>query len=320
MPFPSDEKIMATAGKVVEGLQGIFGKHPGMRPAHAKGFLLTGSFDPTPEAAKLSIAHHLTAPSTPIIVRFSNSTGIPAIPDTDPNADPRGMAIRWNYPNSAGGKRVHTDLVVQSVPFFPTRTGEEFLEFLTAIASTPPDSEHPNNLDKFVGSHPSTLAFVSAPKPVPTSYAKQQYWSVTAYTLIDAEGKETFVRYHVGPVTGLETLSPEEVAAKGPNFLHEEMAERIKTGPQSFKLHAQIAERGDVTDDATVHWPESRKVVDLGMITIDTMLSEEESLKEERYLIFDPIPRVPGVGPSADPLLEMRAAIYLISGNQRRAA
>ena len=128
------------------------------------------------------------------------------------------------------------------------------------------------------------------------------------------------MRYHVEPVTGVETLNADEVAAKGPNFLHEEMADRIKTGPQSFKLHAQIAEAGDVTDNATVHWPESRKVVELGTITINTMLSKEESLKEEKYLIFDPIPRVPGLGPSADPLLEMRAAIYLIGGKQRRAA
>jgi len=41
------------------------------------------------------------------------------------------------------------------------------------------------------------------------------------------------------------------------------------------------------------------------------------------YLIFnegDPIPRVDGIEASADPLLELRAAVYLISGRRRRAA
>lgn len=176
---------MKTAGALVEGMQGIFGKYPGMRPgespittarmsgelmytaAHSKGFLLTGTFKPTPEAGKLSIAHHFTAASTPIIVRFSNGTGLPTIPDTDPNCDPRGMAIRFNYPNDASGRRVHTDIIAHSVPFFPTRTGEEFLELLGAIATSPPDAEHPNNVEKYAGSHPATLAFIQAPKPIP---------------------------------------------------------------------------------------------------------------------------------------------------------
>lgn len=318
MPFPNDETIIKTAGSVVEGLQTVFGKHPGFRPAHAKGFVLKGTFTPTPEAASLSIAHHFTAPSTPIVVRFSNSTGIPAIPDTDPNADPRGIAIRFDYPNDANGRRVHTDLVAHSVPFFPTRTGAEFLEFLQAIAASSQETEHPNSVEKFVGSHPATLAFVQAPKPVPTSFARQQFFSVSAYTLIDSAGKETFVRYHITPEHGVQTLTPEEVAAKGPNFLHEELTARLKGGPVKFKLSVQIADEGDVTDDATVHWPEGRKVVDLGTIVIEA--EDPNSDATAKNLIFDPIPRVPGVGPSADPLLEMRAAIYLISGRQRRAA
>jgi catalase len=39
-----------------------------------------------------------------------------------------------------------------------------------------------------------------------------------------------------------------------------------------------------------------------------------------RRIIFDPIPRVDGIAPSNDPLLELRAAIYLLSGRRRRQA
>lgn len=230
------------------------------------------------------------------------------------------MAIRFSYPDDIYGRRVHTDLVIHSVPFFPTRTGAEFLELLQAIATSPPEAEHPNNVEKYATSHPATLAFIRAPKPIPASFATQQYWSVTAFTLIDADGKVTFVKYHVTPDAGVQTLESETAKTMGENFLHEEMKSRIKTGPQTFTLTAQIAEGGDITDDTTVHWPETRKVVTLGKLTIDYMMPDEESLKEQKYLIFDPIPRVPGVGPSADPLLEMRAAMYLISGKQRREA
>jgi catalase len=45
-----------------------------------------------------------------------------------------------------------------------------------------------------------------------------------------------------------------------------------------------------------------------------------DDVAEQKHLIFDPIPRLAGIEPSDDPLLELRAAIYLISGRRRRAA
>ena len=56
------------------------GVHPGYRPAHAKGLMCSGTFTPSPEAAKLTHAPHANQPSTPVTVRFSDSTGLPMIP------------------------------------------------------------------------------------------------------------------------------------------------------------------------------------------------------------------------------------------------
>jgi catalase len=131
MPLPTDEKILALSNALLQKFDALFGVHPGFRPAHAKGIMLHGSFTPSPEAATLSKAPHLNRPSTPATVRFSNSTGIPVIPDNDPNADPRGCAIRFHLAD-----RVHTDIVAHSTNAFPARTGEDFLEFLSAIAAT----------------------------------------------------------------------------------------------------------------------------------------------------------------------------------------
>jgi hypothetical protein len=38
---------------------------------------------------------------------------------------------------------------------------------------------------------------------------------------------------------------------------------------------------------------------------------------QQKRIIFDPIPRVDGIEPSEDPLLELRAAIYLLSGRRQ---
>src|SRR5579863_6552519 len=117
---------LALAEQLLDALDTLFGLHPGHRPAHAKGLMCTGVFTPSPEAAKLTRAPHAHRPSTPVTVRFSNSPGVPTIPDNDPQqSGPRGMAVRFHLAD-----HVHTDLVAHSANGFPVRTGEEFLEFL----------------------------------------------------------------------------------------------------------------------------------------------------------------------------------------------
>ena len=100
--------------------------------------------------------------------------------------------------------------------------------------------------------------------------------------------------------------------------MQKELPERLASGKIGFKLVAQIAEDGDNVNNATVHWPKERKVVELGSVSLESIV--EDHLKESKNVIFDPVPRVEGIEPSDDPLFEMRAAVYLISGKQRRAA
>lgn len=333
MPMPCDEQIVATAQDVLGLLKDVFGKHPGFRPgihhkhiltslrtnsnsAHAKGVLLTGSFEPTPEAASLTKAYHFNN-TVPVTARFSDSTGIPVIPDNDPNASPRGFAVRFNLPEK-NGRRVHTDIVGHSTPFFPVQTGKQFGEFLTAITQSPPGTASPTPVEQFVGSHPGTLAFVSAPKPFPISFATEGYYMLNAFKFIAADGKETWIRYIWEPVAGLTYLSDEEAKAKSPNYLKEELTERVGSGPIAFKLLAQIGEDGDITDDIQAYWPAERKKVELGTLTLDSFV--EQDAAEQKKLAFDPIPRTEGIEPSADPILEFRAALYLMSVRERRAA
>jgi catalase len=275
--------------------------------------LINGTFTPSAEAGKLSSAPHFNDPSTPISVRFSNSTGLPNIPDNDPNAEPRGIAIRFHL-----GPRRHTDIVSHSTPFFPVKTGAEFLEFMTAIASSPPGGPSPSPVEQFIGSRPYTLAFVQAPKPAPSSYAREAYFGVTAFKLLDADGNATTIRYRIVPDLGVESLESEALKEKDVDYLQEEIEARLQEGPVTFRLVAQIAEAGDIVDDATVHWPATRSLVELGSVKLESIVKDQA--KEQKYIIFDPIPRVRGVEPSDDPLLEFRAAVYLISGRERRSA
>src|SRR5438067_11066264 len=263
MPLPSDEKLLALANNLLAQFDQIFGMHPGFRPAHAKGVLLRGTFTPAAGATELTRAPHVQRASVPVTVRFSNSTGLPMVPDTDPNADPRGIAIRFHL-----AEHVHTDIVAHSTDGFPTRTGDEFLEMLKALAtsdlSAPSDPAKPKPIEVFLGSHPAALRFVQTPKPAPSSFAREVFVGVTAMEFINAQGKRQFGRYRVVPDAGLEHLDADAVKGKAPNYLFEEISERVKQGPVRFGIKVQLADPGDVADDATVHWPEDRRVVDFG--------------------------------------------------------
>ena len=313
MPLPKDERIVALATDLLQQFDQIFGVHPGFRPAHAKGLMLTGGFIPSSGAQALTKAPHVSRASTPVIARFSNSTGLPQLPDSAPEANPHGLAIRFNL-----AEHVHTDIVSHSTDGFPTRDGNEFLEFLRALAASGPDVPSPKPVEQFLGSHPAALAFVQTPKPSPSSLARESYYGVTAFAFTNGEGQTRFGRYRILPELGNDFLSEDQVAGLKENYLYDELAGRISKRPVRFRILVQIADAEDTVDDATVHWPESRKLVELGTVELSQVVPD--TLAQQKHIIFDPIPRVDGIEPSADPLLELRAAVYLLSGRRRRAA
>ena len=313
MPLPTDEKLIALSQELLNQFDAIFGLHPGFRPAHARGIMLTGTFTPAPEAASLTRAPHLTRPSTPVTARFSSSTGLPLLPDSDPSANPRGLAIRFNL-----AEHVHTDIVSHSTDGFPTRTGEEFLELLRAVAASDPAKPSPSPLESFLARHPAALAFVQTPKPSPASFAQEAYFSVSAYRFINREGISRYGRYRITSEAGIEHLDDATTKSKEANFLFDELTRRIAAGPVSFQILVHVAQEGDVVDDATVHWPEDRPLIPFGKLVLNALVPD--NYREQKRIIFDPIPRVDGIEPSADPLLELRAAIYLLSGRRRRKA
>ena len=95
-----------------------------------------------------------------------------------------------------------------------------------------------------------------------------------------------------------------------------DIAAKLQLDPDGQVARA-IATR-DTWSGITVQWPAERKVVELGTVTLTEKVADDAH--EQKNIIFDPIPRLDGIEPSDDPLLELRAATYLISGRRRRAA
>jgi len=317
---PSGEKRMpiatlanpVLAQKLLDAFDQLQGLHPGFRPAHAKGLMCSGTFTPSPEAANLTRAPHANRPSTPVTVRYSDSTGLPNIPDNDPvRSGPRGFAIRFNL-----DEHLHTDIVAHSFDGFPVRTGEEFLEFLGAAAAA--GAGRPEVIWAFLAAHPNAKRFVEAPKPIPTSFAREAFFAVTAFKFTNSSGVSRHGRFRIRPGAGTEYLSNEEAAAKSPNFLFDELGPRLAKQPVKLAVLVQMAEPGDDVADASTTWPASRTELPFGTVTLTARVDEQAP--ERRKIIFDPLPRVDGIDPSGDPLTQVRADLYLLSGRRRRAA
>ena len=315
MPLTTDEKILALSRETIEVFdRANGGVHPGFRPAHAKGVLLKGTFTPSSEAASLTRAPHLQRSSTPVTVRFSDFAGIPSVADNDPQgASPRGFAVRFHL-----AEHVHTDIIAHSVDDFPARTAEGLVEFLNALIATDPAGPHPNAIEQFLAAHPAAMTFVQIPKPIPSSFAKESFFAVSAFKFTNPDGVSHYGRYRVLPVAGNEYLDETEAARRGPDFLFDEIKERVAKEPVRFRIVMQLADEGDTVDDATVRWPEDRPQLAFGEINLQEITPNNAG--EQRQIIFDPIPRVDGIEASADPLFEPRANVYLMSGRRRRAA
>jgi catalase len=308
--FAENDQKSTPAG-LVDALNGVFGKQTDNRAVHAKGIVLEGKFTPSPEAAALSNAPHLQGTAVPVTVRFSDFAGVPAIPDSDPNASPRGMAVKFHLPDGSD-----TNIVTHSYNGFPTATADEFQQLLIALAASGPDAPKPTPLEKFFETHPIAKTFLTAEKPAPVSFGTLPYFGVNSFKFTDAKGDVTYVRYRLEPEAGAQYLTKDQLAAAGPNYLVEEIGKRVGDGPVRFKYIAQVAEEGDKIDDPSIAWPDSRKTVELGVIEIDKV--DADSATAERALIFQPTAVPAGIEP-ADPMISARSAAYAVSFGRRHA-
>ena len=306
-PAASRADDAALVTQIVDTFYKIYGIHPGFRVNHAKGVVAEGSFVATPAAAALSRAALFDGSRIPVTVRFSNDGGIPNIPDGTPS-NPKGMAIKFHMP---GGAEV--DMVILGTKFFPVATGEDFRDLLVAISESPADAPKPTPLDQFTASHPRFPA-AFATGTTPDSFADQEYRGMNAFIFVDKAGHRQAVRYIMAPEKAVR-LSVAEAAKKPPNFLVDELPERIAKRPVVFHFEAQIAEPGDQTTDPSQPWPDSRKVVDLGVLTLDKPVAD--SLEAQKKLLFLPVRLTDGIELSDDRLPVIRSEVYALSFARR---
>jgi catalase len=280
------------------------------RFVHAKGIVVQGSFQPSPDATSISRAAHLQGGSVPVTVRFSDGAPDSTVADTSPDAAPRGMAIRFDIGRG-------TDIMAIDHNGFIVGNGEEFLALQKAIAATDSSHPHPWPIEEFLASHPSALKFVRDLKSLPASFLTDSYYSNNALVFVNSNGQKQAGRYQIIPESGPQYLDDVEAKSKSPNFLSDDLTFRLAKAPARFHLLLQVAAPRDQTNDGSVVWPDDRKKLELGIITITSVVAD--SAAAERKLAFDPTHLIDGIELSDDPLPALRSRVYVYSVAGRHA-
>lgn len=297
--------------EIFETMLKVHGVKPGYRVVHAKGIVCQGTFTPSKDAATLSRAGHFQDVSVPVTVRLSDGNPDPIIPDNTPNAGPRGMAIRFKLPNGDD-----TDIIALSVNGFAVSTGEEFLALQKAVAATDPTKPHPWPIEGFLGTHPNALRFVKGTQVVPASFATESFFAQDAFIFVNKAGVKQAVRYQIIPFAGQHDLSDEEAKTKPEGFLFDDLKTRLAAGPIQYHLVVQLPNAGDPTKDPSIIWPADRKTVDMGTISIISVVPNSDAA--EAALAFDPTDLTDGIELSDDPFPSLRSKVYALASSYRQ--
>jgi catalase len=259
----------------------------------------------------LSSASAFSGQNIPVIVRFSVGGGNPKAADNVKSQ--RNLALQFNLP---GGETWQMGNI--SAPVFGSSTPAQLLGRLESLQPDPSTkAPNPEKVKAFAEANPEVLlqGKYFASQPVPASFATLNYWGVNAFAFVNGKGEKQFGKWIFEPAAGVMGLSDEEAKAKGPNFLFDELRQRVKDGPVAFNFNLQLAESGDRLDSATVPLPEARRKVTLGILKVTAV--SEDSQGACRDITFVPTVLPKGVEPSNDPMLAARAAPYAVGIGRR---
>jgi catalase len=297
-----------TPDKLVDAFTPPGDKPPlGHRRNHAKGICFTGVFEANGAGSALSSAQVFTGGTYPALGRFNLGTADPTAPDATVRI--RGMGLRIT---TTDGQEWRTAMI--DAPVFPVSTPQAFYELLLASASKDADA-----MKTFAAAHPEIAAFGAWAESGPWtgSYAEERYNGINTFIFIDRSGAEHRVRWSLLPAAQPVPVSPEDLAKRAPDFLEQEIVERMRGGPLRWTMMVTVADIGDPTADPSKAWPEGRRSIEVGTLVVQQI--EAESDGPCRDINFDPTVLPSGIRTSDDPFPAARSSAYTKSYDRRTA-
>jgi catalase len=298
-----------TPSALVDTFEKVNGEHPGFRRNHSKGVCIRGYFESNGQGASLSKALVFLPGRTPVIGRFALAGGQPYA--TDAAHTVRSMALLFKQRD---GEEWRTGM--NNIPVFPVKSAQGFHDLLLASAPDPATGKpDPAKMKAFLAEYPESaraLQSISS-QPASSGFADSTYNGLNAFRFINAQGGITPIRWSMVAVQS--PVPPGTNQPGSTNFLFDALIANIHSHALQWHLMVTIGQPGDSTADATVAWAPGREQIDVGMLTIDEV--ESEDVSPARDINFDPLVLPNGIAGSDDPLLGARSAAYSESFTRR---
>lgn len=292
-----------TQTRFSDGFETVYGVHPGFRRNHAKGVCVSGYFESNGNGVRLSKALVFRPGRMLVLGRFSLGGGQPNVADS-PDAV-RGLGLEFSLPD---GELWRTAMV--NLPVFPFPTPAAFYENLIASKPDPitgkPD---PAIMKAFLARRPETVRALAIVKsqPLAAGFENSTFHGLNAFQFTNAAGVSTPVRWLLKPEQPFVAADAATMSGDK-NYLFDALIAAIHRHPQRWHLMLIVGQPGDPTHDSSLAWPADREQVDVGVVTLDAVKSDDAS--PARDITFDPLVLPDGISPSDDPLLSARSAVY----------
>lgn len=308
---PAAAASEVSAPQVIDAIEATFGVTPGERRNHIKGTCAVGEFTGSADASKISRSALFSGKPVPVVARFSLPGGNPKVPDTAKS--PRGMALEFKLPD----KQLQ-HMTMLNTPVFGAAHPQTFLDLMVATRPDPATGKpDPERIKAFKASHPDNKAqsdFIAANNP-PTSYANSAYFGIHTFKFIDKGGATTLVRWRFVPHDGEKQLDEAALKSLPANFLEQALIDRTKQSAVKWDMMVTLGEAGDSEDNPTVAWPDSRKQIKAGTLSITAAMAQKGADCEG--INYDPLVMSDGIAATNDPILQFRSPAYAISFAKR---
>jgi len=287
------------------------------RVVHAKGAGAYGEFVVTHDVTDLTSIDMLSSvgKKTPCIARFSTVGGEKGSPDTA--RDPRGFSIKF-YTDEG-----NWDWVYNNTPVFFIRDPTKFPLFIHTQKRNPQTNlKDATMFWDYLSTHQEAVHQVMhlfSDRGTPYSYRHMNGYSGHTHKWTKPDGTFNYVQVHLKTDQGSKTFTNEEagkMAAENPDWNTQDLFDAISKGDYpSWTVYVQVLSPEQAEKfrwnifDLTKVWPQ--KEVPLRPVGKWTLNKNVENyFAEIEQVAFSPSHLVPGVEPSADPVLQSRLFSY----------
>ena len=287
------------------------------RRMHAKGSGAYGTFTVTQDITKYTLAKIFSevGKQTEMFARFTTVAGERGAADAE--RDIRGFALKF-YTEEG-----NWDLVGNNTPVFFLRDPLKFPDLNHAVKRDPRTNMRSaqNNWD-FWTLLPEALhqiTIVMSDRGIPASYREMHGFGSHTFSMINAENKRTWVKFHFKSNQGIKNLTDSEaelLVGKDRESHHRDLYESIEKGDYpSWVLSIQVMSEEQAENspfnpfDLTKVWPKGEyPLIEVGTMELNS--NPANFFAEVEQSAFNPASVVPGISFSPDKMLQGRLFSY----------